>query len=50
MARSNPLNRSVRGLLGEIGFATSEISPNYARDVDTPADIPPVTELLRISR
>ena len=50
MARSNPLNRSVRGLLGEIGFATSEISPNYARDLDTPADIPPATELLRISR
>ena len=50
MAQSNPLNRSVRGLLGEIGFATREISANYARDVDTPADIPPVTELLRISR
>ena len=50
MARSNPLNRSVRGLLGEIGFSTREISPNYARDVDTPADIPPVTKLLRISR
>ena len=50
MARSNPLNRSVRGLVGEIGFSTREISPNYARDVDTPADIAPVTELLRISR
>lgn len=50
MARSNPLNRSVRGLLGEIGFATREISPNYARDLDTPADIAPITELLRISR
>lgn len=50
MAQSNPLNRSVRGLLGEIGFATREISANYARDLDTPADIPPVTELLRISR
>lgn len=50
MARSNPLNRSVRGLVGEIGFSTREISPNYARDVDTPADIPPVTKLLRISR
>lgn len=50
MARSNPLNRSVRGLLGEIGFATREISANYARDLDTPADIAPITELLRISR
>ena len=50
MARSNPLNRSVRGLVSEIGFSTREISANYARDVDTPADIPPVTELLRISR
>lgn len=49
MAQSNPLNRSVRGLLGEIGFATREISANYARDLDTPADIPPVTKLLRIS-
>lgn len=50
MARSNPLNRSVRGLVSEIGFSTREISANYARDVDTPADIAPVTELLRISR
>lgn len=50
MAQSNPLNRSVRGLLGEIGFATREISANYARDLDTPADIAPITELLRISR
>ena len=50
IARTNPLNRSVRGVLGEIGFATREISPDYARDVDTPADIAPVTELLRISR
>lgn len=50
MARANPLNRSVRGVLGEIGFSTREISPDYARDVDTPADIAPVTELLRISR
>lgn len=50
MARSNPLNRSVRGLLGEIGFGTREISANYARDLDTPADIAPITELLRISR
>ena len=50
MARANPLNHSVRGVLSEIGFATREISPDYARDVDTPADIAPVTELLRISR
>lgn len=50
MARAKPLNRSVRGVLGEIGFATREISPDYAHDVDTPADIAPVTELLRISR
>lgn len=50
MARANTLNRSVRGVLSDIGFATREISPDYARDVDTPADIVPVTELLRISR
>lgn len=27
IARANPLNRSVRGVLSDIGFATREISP-----------------------